>query len=136
MADKNGSPDEKKRVDESWKEEAKREKERLARGEEAAAPEEAGPEDAGLGGRELPAASFDLLTLSLAIQARIALGEIANPVTHRQDLDLDSAKHAIDLLGVLEEKTRGNLTPDEKANLESALYELRMRYVRMMQAGM
>lgn len=124
--------DEKKHVDESWKEEARREKERLAK-EEADAP--ADPSGAGSPG-EMPEPSFDLLVMSLTIQARIAMGQIANPVTRKQELDLDSAKHAIDLLGVLDEKTQGNLTPDEKSHLDAALYELRMRYVAMMQSGM
>jgi hypothetical protein len=127
--------DDKKHIDEGWKEEARREKDRLAseealKGEEAPSPEES------LGGRGLPEPSLDLLVLSLAIQARIAMGEIANPVTRKQELDLESAKHAIDLLGILEEKTKGNLTDDEKAHIESSLYELRMRYVQVMQAGM
>ncbi len=127
---------EKKHIDEGWKEEARREKERLARGEDQSGDEGPSGGAGGPGDRKIPPASIDLLVISLAIQARIALGEIANPITRRQDLDLDAAKHAIDLLGVLEEKTQGNLTPDEKANLESALYELRMRYVQVMQAGM
>ncbi len=127
--------DEKKRVDESWKEEARREKERLAKEEAEPAPKGDEGEDAADRGR-IPAPSFDLLVVSLAIQARIALGEIPNPITRKQELDLDGAKHAIDLLGVLEEKTKGNLTDDEKSRLESALYSLRMRYVQMMQAGM
>ena len=128
------SPENGKHVDESWKEEARREKERLAR-EEAEAPAEGPAEGRGAPGG-LPEPSFDLFVLSLAIQARIAMGEIANPVTRKQELDLDGAKHAIDLLGILEVKTKGNLTPDEKSHLEGALYDLRMRYVQLMQSGM
>ena len=132
MADPNN---EKKRVDESWKEEARREKERLANKEDEADAREASGEESDSRGR-MPEPSFDLLVLSLTIQSRIALGEIANPVTRKQQVDLEQAKHAIDLLGILEEKTKGNLTDDEKLHLESALYDLRMRYVQVMQSGM
>jgi len=115
-----------KQVDESWKEEARREKERLAA--------EQGPE-AGPAGREyqLPKPSFELMVTNFAIQALISLGEIANPVTRLQERDLEAAKHAIDLLGVLDEKTRGNLSEDEKRHLDGTLYDLRMRYVSLMQ---
>ena len=121
--------DEKKHIDESWKEEARREKDRLA--EEAKDGSE--PEGTAAARGRLPEASFDLLVISLAIQARIALGEIANPVTRRQELNLEQAKHAIDLLGMLEQKTKGNLTEEEQTHLEGALYDLRMRYVQVMQ---
>jgi hypothetical protein len=73
------------------------------------------------------------MVTNFAIQALIAMGEIANPVTRTQERDLEAAKHAIDLLGVLEEKTRGNLSEDEKRHLEGTLYDLRMRYVSLMQ---
>jgi hypothetical protein len=107
-----------KRVDEGWKEEAKREKEKLA-GQPGGAKV------------PLPEPSIELIVTHFAIQALIALGDIANPVTRKQERDLDQAKHSIDLLGVLEEKTRGNLSEDEKRHLEGTLYDLRMRYVSM-----
>lgn len=120
-----------KRVDREWKEEAKREKERLAR--EAAAGQK--PQGAtGRSPRALPKPSLELLITNLAVQALIAMGEVANPVTQKQECDLDQAKHAIDLLGVIEEKTKGNLTDEEKRHLEGTLYDLRMRYVSMMQS--
>jgi Domain of unknown function (DUF1844) len=78
--------------------------------------------------RELPPASFATLVQTLVTQAMFYLGGIATrggePV-----LDLDLAKHQIDLLGVLEDKTANNLTPDEKRMLDAALYESRMRYI-------
>ena len=121
-------PADEKHVDEDWKEEAKREKERLAT--ETSSPKEgvADPETAQ--SRELPEPSFDLMVTNLAIQALIALGEIANPVTHRQECDLDQAKHTIDLLGILDDKTRGNLTEQEERHLHGTLYELRTRYLQ------
>ena len=118
-----------KHVDESWKEEARREKERLASGERAAGDARRAQ------ARPAPKPSFQVIVTNLAIQALISLGEIANPITRKQERDLASAKHAIDLLGVLEEKTRGNLTDDEKKLLESTLFDLRTRYLAVGQQG-
>ena len=82
----------------------------------------------------MPKPSLEMMVTNLAIQALIALGEVANPATRKQERNLPQAKHTIDLLGVLEEKTRGNLSDEEKKHLEGTLYDLRMRYVSM--AGM
>ncbi len=68
------------------------------------------------------------LVSQLMTQTLFYLGELA-PRGGEPVVNLDMAKHNIDLLGVLEEKTRGNLTPDEKRLLDSVLYEIRMRYV-------
>jgi hypothetical protein len=57
------------------------------------------------------------------------LGKVKNPLTDRIERDLDQARHTIDVLGMLEGKTRGNLSPQEKQFLEHVLYELRMNYV-------
>jgi hypothetical protein len=77
----------------------------------------------------LPPASFAVLVASLATQALMALGLVPNPSTQKSEPDFDQAKHLIDMLGVLEEKTRGNLTPDEKRYIESVLFDLRLQYV-------
>ena len=66
----------------------------------------------------------------LAIQVMMNLGEVANPVTGETRQDLEHAKHTIDLLGVLQEKTTGNLDPEEETALNQYLYDLRMKYVR------
>jgi hypothetical protein len=58
------------------------------------------------------------------------LGEIQDPVTQQSSKNIPLAKQTIDLLGMLKEKTKGNLTTDEEKFLESILYDLRMRYVR------
>jgi hypothetical protein len=60
----------------------------------------------------------------------MALGQFPNPATGRFHFDLDSAKHSIDTLAVLEEKTKGNLEPEEKRALEEVLYRLRMAFVQ------
>lgn len=57
------------------------------------------------------------------------LGKVMNPVTNQVDRNLDQAKNMIDLLGMLEAKTTGNLNDNEKNLLTHALYELRMNYV-------
>jgi hypothetical protein len=78
----------------------------------------------------MPPASFSTLVQSLITQVYFYLGELA-PRGGQPMLDLDAAKHNIDLLGVLEQKTRGNLTPEETRLLEGALYETRMRFVNV-----
>ena len=65
--------------------------------------------------------------------ADLALGGVEDPQTKRRYVDLDLAKHHIDTLRILEEKTRGNLTDEEKRMLDRALYETRMQYVQMAQ---
>ena len=57
------------------------------------------------------------------------MGKVMNPATQKVERDLVQAKNAIDILGMLEEKTRGNLSEDEARLLEHTLYELRMNYV-------
>jgi hypothetical protein len=59
------------------------------------------------------------------------LGDAPNPVDGRIERNLTMARQTIDLLGLLEEKTQGNLTGEEERVLEQALYELRLRYVEV-----
>jgi len=79
----------------------------------------------------LPPASFSLLVLSLRMQAEMQLGLIHfGEEKDRPEADLEATRHAIDLLGVLQEKTKGNLTIEEQRLLENSLTELRFRYVQ------
>ena len=79
----------------------------------------------------LPPASFSLLVLSLRMQAEMQLGLVHfGEEKDRPEADLDGARHAIDLLAILQEKTRGNLTIEEQRLLENSLTELRFRYVQ------
>lgn len=71
----------------------------------------------------------------LVMAAAVYLGDQADPVTGMTSVNLTSAGHAIDVLTMLQEKTRGNLTADEQQFLESALYELRMKYVEASSKG-
>jgi hypothetical protein len=69
--------------------------------------------------------------MSLASNAASALGMMEHPVTHQRDVDLELAKHWIDVLGMLQHKTRGNLTAQEQQILEGFLSDLRMQYVSL-----
>ena len=78
----------------------------------------------------LPEISFINLIFSLSTSVLIQLGEIQDPVTQQLAKNLPLAKQTIDLIGMLQEKTKGNLTSDEEKLLENILYDLRMRYVK------
>ncbi len=73
--------------------------------------------------------NFSTFVIGLSTQALLHLGEIANPMTNAVERDLEAAKHVIDILGILQEKTRNNLDAGEETLLSSVLYDLRMRYV-------
>jgi hypothetical protein len=74
-------------------------------------------------------ASFLSLIMSLASNAAASLGMMPHPVTGETGVDLQTAKHWIDVLGMLEQKTKGNLDPQEEQVIESLLADLRMQYV-------
>jgi hypothetical protein len=109
-------------VDEDWKEQAQREKEMLA---EALEQEKRLKER----GRVPEHASFALLATSLATQAMMGLGDLENPFTKKREANLDEARFHIDMLEMLQQKTKGNLTPEEAQMLEGLLFDLRMRFV-------
>lgn len=94
-------------------------------------PDAAGQEEAGK--REestaLPEINFATFVISLSSSALIHLGIAPDPMTGEQKKDLAIAKQTIDMLAMLQEKTRGNLTEEEAQLMESMLYDLRMRYV-------
>ena len=142
-------PDEKPslHIDDDWKKQAQEEKRRLAEQEQqrksaatpagvmpgtATASRSAAPAAGGKGAarepRELPPASLATLVQSLVTQVLFYLGDISTRGGEPM-INLDMAKHNIDVLSVLEEKTRNNLTPEERQMLDAALYEARMRYV-------
>jgi hypothetical protein len=75
------------------------------------------------------AITFASFVFSLSTQALVHLGEIPDPVDGATHVHLEGARQIIDILAILAEKTRGNLDPAETSLLESALYDLRMRYV-------
>ena len=73
---------------------------------------------------------FSSFVFSLSTSALLHLGEVPDPVTGKIEKDLPLAKQTIDILGMLQDKTRGNLTADEGKLLENLLADLRWRYVR------
>jgi hypothetical protein len=81
-------------------------------------------------GADEPGLSFIAFVVSLATTAAVHFGDIADPATGaRQPINLDGAAQMIEILALLEEKTRGNLTAEERQVLEQVLFELRMRFV-------
>lgn len=90
----------------------------------AAAPPRAEPPP----GSEAPI-DFPSYILGYYTQGLVLLGEVPNPYTNKTEEDLQAARHIVDLLGMLQDKTKGNLTADEAQLLESVLYELRMRFM-------
>ena len=123
-------------IDEDWKSQVEAEKEELQRKQqeqEAAKPAtetEAGTsqpaDDADV---PLPPPSLEFLASSLGMQAMIAMGLVPNPLTGKPEVHLHQAKHFIDTVAMLEEKTEGNRTPEETAALGNLLHELRMTFV-------
>jgi hypothetical protein len=81
---------------------------------------------------EGPLAEIDFtnFVLSLSTSALIQLGEIQDPFTQKSGRNLPLAKQTIDLIGMLKEKTKGNLSPEEEKVIEYILYDLRMKYVK------
>jgi hypothetical protein len=78
----------------------------------------------------LPEVNFSYFLISLSSSALLHLGEIADPQTGQKTKDLPIAKHTIDTIAMLREKTKGNLTDEEQKALDSILTDLRWRYVR------
>jgi hypothetical protein len=138
-------------IDTDWKKQAQEEKRKLAeRTQQQAAPAAPGSGAAaagataapaggapaaapagreGRGRRELPQASMSSLVNSLLTQVLLYLGEVATAAGPM--VDLDRARHHLDTMAMLEEKTKNNLTEDEQKQLDSALYEARMRFVNV-----
>ena len=128
MSEEIGSGEEPKIiVDDDWKSQVEREKEELK--DSGTEPEGESEEHA------LPPASFMVLMSTLATQAMAAMGLIPDPMTGQPSVNLQMAKHFIDLLGMLQEKTQGNLTEEEANHLRDGLHQLRMIFVSTEQAS-
>jgi len=105
--------EDKKNIDETWKETVEKEKEQLKKD-----------------GKFIPSnPDFNFFITTLSLQASIALGIVANPATNKNEEDLIQAKFLIDTLDMLKDKTKGNLSTEEVNLLENLLYELRMGYI-------
>jgi hypothetical protein len=79
---------------------------------------------------EQPQVSFLAFVFSLASNAAVHFGDLPDPMTNEtREPDLEGASQLIEILAMLEEKTRGNLSAEERQLLDQVLFELRMRYV-------
>lgn len=78
---------------------------------------------------KLPEADFSFFITSLAMQAAIALGQMPNPINQKIEENLGQAKLIIDTLGMLKEKTQGNLSAEEDSLIDNFLYDLRTQYL-------
>lgn len=143
-------------VDSDWKEQAQKEKEELERKRAEAQASEAkaseaestkgdasseanetsasaapadGPAPEPSGEPALPEASFSLLISSLVTQAAVSLGQMPDPVSGTTSVNKPMAKHVIDTLTVLDQKTKGNLTDEEAQLLEMMMHQLRVAFV-------
>lgn len=117
-------------IDSDWKSQAQAEKERLTEKTAAAQPK-AGP--AGAPGAEEPV-SFEEIVRMFAIRSLSYLGEVPDPSTGQRVFAPEYARFYIDSLGVLEEKTKGNLTAEESAMLTEVVRDLRMSYIELTKA--
>ena len=120
----------KKRVDESWKEQAERERQLPKQAPAASSSTKASPQvEPQSEAQQPPEARFDLFISGLAMETLVALGDMPHPITRKQAAHLPHARYLIDLLGILEQKTRGNLSVEEDGFFKDTLYQLRMRYM-------
>ncbi|MGE3106763.1 MAG: DUF1844 domain-containing protein [Phycisphaerales bacterium] len=127
-------------VDDDWKSQARAEKERLAAAEKQRAAEaapaagaSAAPQDprAAPAPDRLPPADFNTLLGSMITQALMYMGAFPDPETGQAVISLEHAKFHIDLLGVIEAKTKGNLTEAESRDLAQSLSQLRLQFVEV-----
>ncbi len=115
-------------VDEDWK--AQVEAERAAAHEKTQA---AGEPSAAEAGGSWPQPSLPLLVTTLATEAMVAMGVVAHPLSGKVERDIDRARHVIDTIAMLEEKTAGNRTAEETQMFSDVLHELRMSFVALQQ---
>jgi hypothetical protein len=128
-------------VDTDWKSQAQAEKEKLVAADKAKspAPKPASPgappsTHAGADEQPMPQASFEELVRMLATQALLYLGAFPDPETGRRMVSLELAQFNIDMLSMVEERTKGNLSEEEKTLLTRMLYELRIQFVEISKA--
>ncbi len=122
-------------IDSDWKAQAQAEKQKLSEKSQLQREKPGSTSRTG-GAGQLPPANFNTLVSTLATQALLAMGAIPDPRTGQRTAILDLARHHIDMLTVIEEKTKGNLTEEEAGSLAGTLYELRSHYVNVANAAM
>ena len=123
-------------IDEDWKSQVEREREELKKEEANESSEPAAGEGEAAAEGELPPpppATFSFLVTTLASQAMAALGQIPGDDGQPLPVNLDYARHFIDLISTLEEKTKGNLDEEESSFVEQTLHQMRMMFVAVKQ---
>lgn len=122
-------------VDSDWKSQAQAEKEKLNAQAHAAAQAKAAQQGPASGGRDPnePLGIQDLVSI-LVNQALTYMGGMADPRTGKVVVALEYAKVYVDLLGVIEQKTKGNLTPEEETMVKNVAHELRLEFVEVSHA--
>jgi hypothetical protein len=103
--------------------------------EQPTAEQPASPATEGRPAKEVHEIDFSTFVISLGSSALVHLGQLGHPGGEGQHRDLALAKQTVDILGMLAEKTRGNLTADENRLLEHLLYDLRLKYVEEKKKG-
>ena len=133
MTDETNQPEKKIIVDEDWKRRVEAEREAAAQGPTPPepAPSPAAEEHASPAEAHLPEPGLSYLASTLYLQAAIALGMLPNPVTGKSEVRLTHAKHAIDTLEILQQKTEGNRTQEETDELEAILHQVRLGYIQL-----
>ena len=102
--------------------------------EEAAATESPGTPQAERGAsRDAPPIDFASFVMMLTNNVMVFLGQVPNPTTQQPQVDLEQAQHTIDIIMMLREKTRGNLTDEEEGFLQELLPQLQMAFVQARQ---
>lgn len=115
-------------IDEGWKAQVEREREEAQAVEAPETPEEGQSDAASPAGEREEATKFEELISGLAAQSMLALGLIAQPGQDEVTVDLNYAKQSIDMLLMLRDKTKGNVTPREEGMLRESLSELQRAY--------
>jgi hypothetical protein len=116
-------------VDEDWKTQVEREKSQAEQNLPKTPAEPKKPDS--VANAPMPPATLSYLSGSLYYQAMISFGLMPNPGSGKPELNLPLAKHAIDMLDVLQQKTEGNRTTEESDELEAMLHQLRLTYVQL-----
>jgi hypothetical protein len=120
-------------VDEDWKSQVEAEREAARHQDESAEPERPTPPPDAAG--PLPPPNLTVLASSLYLQGMISLGLLPGPGSDQPEVHLDHAKHTIDTLEMLQEKTEGNRTPDESREMDRMLHEMRLAFVEVQAQG-
>ncbi|HYW78566.1 MAG TPA: DUF1844 domain-containing protein [Thermoguttaceae bacterium] len=128
MTEPSKDPEKKIIVDEDWKSQVEAEKQAAQQEPEPAEQPEAA-------GEELPPPTLSVLASSLYLQGLISLGLMPAPGADKPEVHLTHAKHAIDTLQMLQEKTQGNRTPEEDKEMEEMLHQMRMAFLSVQQGS-